>query len=1022
MINKIFRKKMKKTKINMLDPQQHIIEDLQQQIQIAVDTIQQYFKRKKQRHVPWMLFIGAQGVGKTSLLAHSKINLVSPLKKSIENVGPTKSIDWWISDEAVFVDPSGKYCLSTQTEPQAQQYWHAFLQALSSHRTPIMFDKICFVVDLPSLIYPNDPTFSSIVNRWSEQIHILAQLNRVIAIDIIITQCDHMAGFAEFFANLRPEDREQALGFSLADPDGKYVNDRFFECFKLFIQMINHRLLDRLHHEPNLERRQRINEFTLQLERLFKPLNKIISCLPDSTNINVNNIFFCSCQQTNTTVNMIAPDLEKAFQIKTEISKPLIAEQNSLFISQMLKRSGSLSAIEIIEKAPAKNWWHIASYPAAFAILLGAAFIFHNNYQKNMNALHSLKQNLTPSTTIDGPKWLAGLNSIYQMRQELALKLASKKQVVGFEQSKQLKQKVDVTYQQTLRHLFMTYLSQTLAAKVQQYTNENSSALYHTLEAYLMLAKPDKFKADYISQWFNTYWKQTYSDNPALQQQLNIYLQDTLQLSQPQWKTDHDLIGQAQVVLQEQPLAQIAYKMLLNNNKQDQMQLTAKDLFTGVDVSHATISTFYSTLNFGYVYQQQIPNLAQSFDKGDWVIGKTSEQKIDVKQLTQELRDIYLQHYCQEWQNSLNQITFVAPKNFNEAVDQINLLLNPQSPLWQLYQNALKAAKNAGAQITLDNLTEYMPDRPKAKIMTEALTQLHDYLKGIKDSPSNVKTAFDKTVQRYQTNGADDAITLTFSTADKMPAPIQQWMRVLAHNSWKLMLQESKLYMNTLWKTSVASAYHKTIENRYPIYNSAKNDIQIKDFDQFFGPGGVIQNYFNNYLKPFVDLSQVYWSWKKLDGEQIDIAQTDLDMLIRASMIQKMFYTDDHTKPSFKFKLAPVSADAQFALNIGGQMVRYTPGTKSLILVNWPGPDGSFVTLRFNNPADQNPTATTMGAWAWLRMVDEYAKLKPSSDPRSAEIIFNLKNNKATFQLSADNAINPYLPNVLSGFRCPDSL
>ena len=87
---------------------------------------------------------------------------------------------------------------------------------------------------------------------------------------------------------------------------------------------------------------------------------------------------------------------------------------------------------------------------------------------------------------------------------------------------------------------------------------------------------------------------------------------------------------------------------------------------------------------------------------------------------------------------------------------------------------------------------------------------------------------------------------------------------------------------------------------------------------------------------------------EKLDGEGIPIAQPKLDMLTRASMIQKMFYTDNSHAPTLNFTLTPMdfsSNVSRFILNIGGKMLSFEPGIKPVTQASWPGSDGNFITI-----------------------------------------------------------------------------
>ena len=74
---------------------------------------------KKQRRsgnslydLPWYVFIGAPGSGKTTALINSGLKF--PLeqrvgKGAVRGVGGTRNCDWWFTDEAVFLDTAGRY-------------------------------------------------------------------------------------------------------------------------------------------------------------------------------------------------------------------------------------------------------------------------------------------------------------------------------------------------------------------------------------------------------------------------------------------------------------------------------------------------------------------------------------------------------------------------------------------------------------------------------------------------------------------------------------------------------------------------------------------------------------------------------------------------------------------------------------------------------------------------------------------------------------------------------------------------
>ncbi len=981
------------------DPNQQVFKDLRESISLAWQTI------KKFKHTPpWILLLGPNGSGKTALLKASNIELNS------SKAG--KSINWWFSQEAVFVDPTGTYCLATKEEDEQQLLWHTFLYHIKRHRRQRGFDAIILTLDLATLVNPHQESLQKTLDRFSEQLNTLAQIHRYLNISIVITHCDQITGFTEFFEDLSIEERQSSFGFNLEKND-------FKASFDEFIKHINHRLVSRLHHEPNLDRRIRIKDFPIQLGQLQSRLATLMEVLNSNSRILTRSLYFTSSQQSEDLVNVLNQPLAKGFALVPSAKAALSLREHSTFASGALNDIIATATPEYLPEtpeAPKQRWAQHLALPIAIAIILTATGLFHHSYQKNVAALKKIDQQLSEAS--DNPNWLAQLNTLNKAKRMLADDTLTPLRLIGFGQAASIRSKINTAYKNSIQEKFSTYLNQTLTTQIDADINGSPLDLYSSLQAYLMLTNKKHYNKSFFTNWFKNHWKKQFSNNPAMRAQLDGYLNDFLAhgaiRKDSLWPINKELVKRAQAALQKRPLAEIGFMMLKTNNSQKLVSITtAGQTIADVDLSQAKIPAFYSKDNFNTVYQQQIPALAQVISKGNWVIGKPNIQKLNhnkQQHLEKDIRTLYLQAYKKQWQIALSKIKLDTPQDFTTLISQINLLRNQQSPLWQLYFSALKAS-NQDTQSLNTQATQ------------SALTKLQQYLSSIDAAPSSVKAAFKAAEKRFNTQGKNDPITGVLQVATTAPEPVQSWLNAIGHNSWILMLADSKIYLNSVWKATVLEQYNQTIKGLYPIYKDGKTDITAHDFNQFFGPSGIIGAFFNNNLKAFINTHQAYWTWKKLDGEQIAIPQSTLDMLIRASMIQKMFYTDNANTPTIKFKLTPISMStnvSQFVLNIGGQMIQYMPGIKHTNTVKWPGPDGNFITMRFDNLDPKKPTQTTMGTWAWLHLLDT-ATIKSSSDPRSYEVIFHLKDNQASYQLTADNPINPYLPNVLSAFRCPSS-
>ncbi len=1018
-------------KLSAFNATQSVLDQLHQRCRTAFTAIKRHLPHFSKRKQPWILLLGDKNAGKTTLLANGELTLHSPHQQSLSTIKNNQNIDWWIGDQAIFIDPAGKYCLPSAVESDDEKFWQCFLNNIKRKRGHQLFDQIVVVIDSPTLLTA-EYDLNTFAEKIGHQLRLLTTYHRILPVTFVITQCDRLSGFLEFFADLGPEERNQSLGFTLTqNTDNLSIHELFLQRASAFIKRLGERLIWRLHHEQNLTRRARIKDFPWQMEQLNFALEKMLDKLPIDFPLQLQGVYYTSSLQSGNTINSLTKSIAGALHlidIKT-VSQP--TRHKPYFVQALFQQLVSENPTATT-KLFSHRWQQIVSYPAALAIIAAALFMWHQTYQKNVAALNIIQTHIaTPSNEVP---WLSQLNTLMQTIDALNQYGVARDRWLGFGQVVKLHDGLQTTYQRLLATNFVLYLDQVLTKQIQDDIDNNQPDLYNALQVYLMLIQPDHLNTTEITHWFKQLWANQYAGNPIEQQLLLAHLTNLLQLSHNSWPVNYDLIKNAQQVLQQRPVAQIAFMMLQTQYQQNNQPLLPNQTIPGFDLSHATIPALYSLDNFGNIYNNQIPQIAAQIERGNWVIGRTDAimaTNASVDSLTQKIRTLYLQNYVAAWQSALNQIQLIPPKTFSDAQNDIKILTDGQSTLWQILQKALDNSviqnhvNDADINATgLLDLMSFIHQNDDYQHMHKSLQTLDQYIDHLTQSTQTTKLAYENAAKRMQNNGDDDPLTNTLLLAQKLPGPINQWLQTLSESVWQQVLDNSRDYIDSLWTTTVIPEYQNHIVNRYPIFKDGQQDISLNNFNHFFGPGGTVEAFFNAYLKPFVNTNQVYWTWKKINGKDLAIPQAKLDMLIRASMIQKMFYTDDPDSPSVEFTLTPISLSSnisRFILNVGGQMIEYEPGIKKTTHVAWPGNDGSFITMRFTTLNPQRPTTTMNGFWAWLHLLDQ-SQLQTTSDPKTFQITFILDGNQAVYQLIADNPVNPYQSQLLASFRCPDSL
>lgn len=260
--------------------------------------------------------------------------------------------------------------------------------------------------------------------------------------------------------------------------------------------------------------------------------------------------------------------------------------------------------------------------------------------------------------------------------------------------------------------------------------------------------------------------------------------------------------------------------------------------------------------------------------------------------------------------------------------------------------------------------------------------------------------------------------------AEENPEPLKSWINAFVDSSWQLLLKSSRDYINLTWSKQVMPYYKNHLENTYPLFKDSDNFTNIQNFNEFFGVNGIMDDFFKNYLVNFVDVGEVYWQWKNVYGHDIGFPQNDLDIFIRAALIQKMFYASNQKNPEVSFSLSPqdFSPNVQsFMLSLDEQKFIDTNENKSMHNFVWKGNKNNKIKIEFVTTNGKSVGTSLQGTWALLKLLDK-TNLEASSGKQRYRIVFDLNGNAARYILTADKLVNPFIPDVINNFRCPDNL
>jgi type VI secretion system protein ImpL len=197
----------------------------------------------------------------------------------------------------------------------------------------------------------------------------------------------------------------------------------------------------------------------------------------------------------------------------------------------------------------------------------------------------------------------------------------------------------------------------------------------------------------------------------------------------------------------------------------------------------------------------------------------------------------------------------------------------------------------------------------------------------------------------------------------------------------------------------------------------------MTDFSRFFMPSGIIDQFFQNHLREFVDTTPPRWRQLKKDNQAIGLTGRVLRQLQNAAKIRDAFFAGGGASPSVVFNLKPVYLDdriASFQLDIEGQSTVYRHGPIRATKFQWPGPQTNEGVRMLFQTVDGRPIRRSEeGPWAFLRMLDK-CTIESTQLRDRFMVTFHANGYSARYELRADSVYNPFKLLELHNFRCPE--
>jgi type VI secretion system protein ImpL len=1079
---------------------------LQQRMQQAMEVLRRAAPGKRMwgsqylYQLPWYMFVGAPGSGKTTTLLHSGLRF--PLAESmgagaIGGVGGTRQCDWWFTDDAVLLDTAGRYTTQDSDAEADQAGWHAFLGLLKKHRPRRPINGIIVALSVSDLLQQGPAARQAQAQAIRARIKELHErLGSSFPIYVTVTKCDLLAGFMEFFDTFGREERAQVWGMTFplgaGEGAGAVALAQFPARFLELEQRLQARVLARLQEERDLQRRALLYRFPQQFAGLAEVLKGFLDAVFEPTRYEqgaqLRGVYFTSGTQEGNPIDRVLGALAASFGFERKVLAANAVSGRSYFITALLRdlifKEAGLAGIDPQFEARRRQLrWAGSAGAAVLVLLFGAALA--TSYLRNGRTVNEIDGHsdalakLVAAAPADGTVLdaLPMLNAARTLpggydEREAGVPLLSR---FGLNQSDKLGAGARLAYQRLLRSALLPRVMARLEEVLRRGDANNQEQLYETLRVYLMLGQPAHLEPESVQAWLDLDWRRSLPDaTPAQRDELAAHLGALLDAggaaAEPP-ALDAALVGKVRSTLALMPLPERVYNRLKRKVAAAKLPETSVNRAAGRDVSALLARKSGEPLTRGIpgLYSvaghrellEGVPGALAEIAKDSWVLDRREAEgavgALGGDQMNAAVLRLYYADYIRAWDALLADVRIAPFSSLDQGARITNALAGADSPLKAFLTAAARETTlgGAGAQpaLVLDQkvLGKLSAARKKleaalggddtpapaasANPVDQHFEPLHKLVgSAATPGPLDAQLAllkdasqFFDAAERARRAGTPapggEALQKIKRAAEGTPPPLGEMLQTVDNAGSSLTLGSERARIRALWAAEGANFCRDAIAGRYPLVRSAARDATLEDFGKFFGPGGVMDDFFTKNLAAQVDMSGGQWRWRNTGDAPIGIPQEVLGQFQRAARIRDMYFANGARQPSLRFELAPQAGDpalTRVVLDIDGQQVAYAPGTPARpVPVTLPsGKGGGLVHLEATPPLRLEMRSE--GPWAWFRMIDK-GTLQAGAQGERYTLGFDLDGHKMSYQLTASSVVNPFRRETLEGFRCPSN-
>lgn len=677
--------------------------------------------------LPWYMFIGPPGSGKTTALKNSGLRFppvagAGSAEPEIAGVGGTRNCDWLFTEEAVLIDTAGRYVTQDSNAQVDQSAWRTFLQLLRKHRPRQPINGIIVSLSVQDLLENDEAGRAKMASQVRIRVEELQhELGLQFPVYVMVTKCDLISGFSEFFASFDAEQRARVwgatFGFDLAARRPAPVRGSFDTEFPLLVERLNRLLIARLADERDVDRRAALYPFPQQFASLGPLIGGWLDAAFGDTRyaqpVIVRGLYFTSGTQFGSPIDRVMAGIAQSLDLRggTMRAAGNAAAGKSYFIRDLLsevifREAGLAGHSEAREKRMRRMAWGLALGCALLGcvLLVGWTVSYFGNQQglakANQVTVAAVKelQGVGAPATNDLPVLLDALDAIGKIPPAVHDPVDQPPLSMGFGlyQGDDVAEQVAERYRATLQQGLMPRVALHLEA-VMQAPQSTPEAVYAALKTYLMMYDANRLARPWFVGAVTDLWRSAYDAPTASRARVHLVaLADAGDLLVARFHPyNGPVVEAARARVATSSLVDRAFAMLrLSGAGGEGVRLSEVLGPAGVAVLERRtapltepISPLFTAAGYRSEVKPNIERVAQLMaDEEGWVLGPRASGvgRNDPKAVAAEIQRRYFDEYRSAWRTALGDIRIRKVDGLRGAQNVAQVLSQSDSPLRRL--------------------------------------------------------------------------------------------------------------------------------------------------------------------------------------------------------------------------------------------------------------------------------------------------------------------------------------------------